>query len=117
MILEPPGRPYGLKPEAGRILDKIGATKMPELGGKKLAGEFGGLLAGVRKLVDEAKLGIAAAITELTSEIQSGKEVERAIRAEAQVVRDAFAEVLGNSPPAAAEQSPSPPHPLNGGPG
>lgn len=72
---------------------------MPEVGGKKLATEFGGMLAGVRKMVDEAKLGIAAAVTELVTEVKSGKQVETALRAEAAEVRKAFGEVLGNAPP------------------
>lgn len=89
---------------------------MPEIGGKRLAGDFGAMLADVRKMVDEAKLGIAGAITELSTEIQSGKEVERAIRAEAAAVREAFGSVLGNNPPADQEQ-PRPPTPPNGGTG
>lgn len=72
---------------------------MPEVGGRKLAGEFGEMLAGVRKMVDETKLGIASAVTALTTELQGGKEIERQLLAEAAEVRKAFGEVLGNRPP------------------
>lgn len=108
ILRHPPGRPYGLRNEARRILDEVEAAAMPEIGGKRLAGELGGMLADVRKMVDEAKLGLAGAVTELVTEIKSGKEVERAIRAEAAEVRKAFGEVLGNAPPT------DPPRP-NGG--
>lgn len=77
---------------------------MPEAGGKKLAGEFGGMLADVRKMIDEAKIGIAGAITELVTEVKAGKQVERAIRDEAATVRKAFGEMLGNNPPETADE-------------
>lgn len=73
---------------------------MPEIGGSKLAGEFGGMLADVRRMMDEVKLDIGAAVTELATEIQAGKDVAKAIRAEATEVRRAFGSVLGNAPPA-----------------
>lgn len=72
---------------------------MPEVGGGKLAGEFGGMMADVRRMIDETKLDIAAAVTELTTEVQAGKQVAKAIRAEAAQVRQAFGSVLGNAAP------------------
>lgn len=86
---------------------------MPEVGGKRLAGEFAGMLSDVRKAVDEIKLEVAGAVTELMTEIQAGKSVAKAIRAEADEVRQAFGTVLGNAPP--AEESP--PARPNGGAG
>ena len=76
---------------------------MPEVGGKRLAADFGAMLADLRRGLDEAKTGIAKAIGELTAEVQSGKEIEKAIRSEAAEVRKAFGEILGNSPPAEPE--------------
>lgn len=73
---------------------------MPEIGGKKLAGELGAMLQDVRRLVDEVRLDVAGAATELASEIRGGKDVAKALRAEAAEVRKAFSEVLGNQPPA-----------------
>ena len=90
---------------------------MPEVGGRRLAGEFGSMIADVRKLVDEAKLGLAAAVTEFATEIKAGKEVERALRAEARAVREAFGSVLGNNPPAEEAIPASPSLPVSGDPG
>jgi len=72
---------------------------MPEVGGKKLAGDFGSMLSDVRKMIDEAKLGLAGAVTELTTEIKTSKLVEKALREETAAVRKAFGEMLGNAPP------------------
>lgn len=72
---------------------------MPDVGGRKLAGEFGNMLAELRKTMDETKLEIAAAVTEVQSELATGKEVAKALRAEADDVRQAFGAVLGNNPP------------------
>ena len=76
---------------------------MPEVGGKRLAADFGAMLADLRRGLDEAKSGIGRAISELTSELESGKEIEKAIRSEAAEVRKAFGEILGNNPPAEPE--------------
>lgn len=72
---------------------------MPEVGGKKFAGEFGVMLEGLRQDIAATRSGLAGAITELRTELQSGKEIEKAIRSEAADVRKAFSEVLGNNPP------------------
>ena len=86
---------------ASRLLDSVlkEAIEMPEIGGKRLSGEFGSMIAGVHKLMDETKLEIAAAVTELTEEVRGGKQVAAAIRQEAAHVRNAFGGVLGNKPP------------------
>lgn len=83
---------------------------MPEVGGKRLAADFSAMLADLRKGIETAKAGIAGAIAELTSELESGKEIEKAIRAETAEVRKAFGEVLGNNPPAEPEPQ-TPPGP------
>lgn len=70
---------------------------MPEIGGKKMVGEIGGMLADVRKLIDDAKLGIAGAVTELVDEVKDLKNIETAIRGEAKAVRDMKTSILGNA--------------------
>jgi hypothetical protein len=85
---------------ASRRLDELlkpEGKEMPEIGGKKLAGEFGQMLSDLRKQMDEMKLSLAAAVTELTEEVKAGKQVEQAIRQEAAVVRETFGGVLGNA--------------------
>lgn len=72
---------------------------MPEAGGRKLAGEFKGLLGEVRQLATEVRADIASAAAELMTEIKAGKEIAKQIRTETDEVRAAFAEVLGNAPP------------------
>lgn len=71
---------------------------MPDqLGGKKLVGELGGILASVRKTVEDARIGIAGAASELMEEVRDLKTVETAIRSETQAVRAFKTEVLGNA--------------------
>lgn len=86
---------------ASRRLDRLLAgeriDKMPEIGGSKLAGEIGGMLADVRRTIDDAKLGIAGALSEFTEEVRGLKNVEVAIRAETQVVRELSTSILGNA--------------------
>jgi hypothetical protein len=91
---------------ASRRLDDVlkEAIEMPEIGGKKLSGEFGEMLAGVRRMIDETKLDIAAAVSELTTEVRGGKQVAKALREEAAHVRSAFGAVLGNDPGAAEDK-------------
>jgi hypothetical protein len=84
-------------------LDKVLASplqngaKMAEIGGKKLVGELGGIFDQIRKVVEEAKLGVAAAASELMVEAQGVKAIETAIRSETKAVRDFKAQVLGNA--------------------
>lgn len=68
-----------------------------EIGGKKLVGELGGIFAQIRKATDEARMGVAAAASELMTEVQGLKGVEKAIRAETATVREFTASVLGNA--------------------
>lgn len=70
---------------------------MPEIGGTKLAGEIGDMLAGVRRTIEAAKIGIAGALTELTDEVGQLKNVEVVIRSEAKAVRDLKTSLLGNA--------------------
>ena len=72
---------------------------MPELGGKTLAGNVKAMLGDLRKKIDDAKINVASAVTELQSEIASADAVARQLRDEADAVREAFGEVLGNNPP------------------
>lgn len=73
---------------------------MPEIGGKKLATDFGSMMADVRKAIDDAKLTVAGAVHELKDEIAIGaRNSAKAIRIEATAVRDGFAQLLGNGAP------------------
>lgn len=73
---------------------------MPEIGGKKLATDFGSMMADVRKAIDDAKLTVAGAVHELKDEIATGaRNSAKAIRIEATAVRDGFAQLLGNGAP------------------
>lgn len=76
-----------------------GGSIMPEIGGKKLAGNFREGMASLRKQLDDMHLEVASAITELQGEVAAGKEVAKQIRSEAADVRAAFGDVLGNAPP------------------
>lgn len=73
---------------------------MPEIGGKKLATDFGSMMADVRKAIDDAKITVAGAVHELKDEIATGaRNSAKAIRIEATAVRDGFAQLLGNGAP------------------
>lgn len=86
---------------ASRRLDRLLAgertDKMPGIGGSKIVGEIGGLVADVQKILAEAKLGIAGALAEFTTEVSDLRNVEVAIRAEAKAVRDLKTSILGNA--------------------
>lgn len=69
---------------------------MPEIGGKSLAGDLRSALAGLRKVVDETKLEVAGAVSDVTVEVKNMKEVAKRLRAEANEMRQASAEMLGN---------------------
>jgi hypothetical protein len=70
---------------------------MPEIGGKKMVGELGLMLGDIRKVLDEAKTGIAAAASELMTEVKELKHVETAIRSETTSVREFKTQLLGNA--------------------
>lgn len=83
---------------------------MPEIGGSKLASDFGSMMADVRKSIDASKQIVAQAVTELQAEITVGAQsAAKAIRTEAAAVRAGYAELLGNNPPQAETQPPTPP--------
>lgn len=68
-----------------------------EIGGKRLVGDLGGIFGQMRKAVEEARLGVAGAASELMTEVQGLKNVEKAIRSETATVREFTASVLGNA--------------------
>ena len=69
---------------------------MPEIGGRRLAGGLGSLLADLRSKAEAARLGVMAAGAELNTELEAMKQVEQAIRAETAEVRAVVNDVLGN---------------------
>ena len=74
---------------------------MPEVGGKQLANDFVSMMADVRKAIDELKKTVADALAELRTEITKGaSDSALAIRKEAAAVRQGYATLLGNAPPA-----------------
>lgn len=71
---------------------------MPQdLGGKRLVGELGGMFDQVRKAVADAKLGVAAAVSECITEVEGIKQVEKAIREETAAIRTFKSDMLGNA--------------------
>lgn len=77
---------------------------MPDLGGKKFAGDFSGLLGSAKRALAAAQLEIGAAAAELVTEINTGKTATvRALNQETDAVRKGYAELLGNAPPEAEE--------------
>jgi hypothetical protein len=84
-------------------LDRILAAplkdgRMPqEIGGKKLAGELGAMFAQIKQVVDDAKLGVAGAASELMEEVRGIKAIEQAVRAETAAVRQFKAQMLGDN--------------------
>jgi hypothetical protein len=81
-----------------RALSRPLEERMPEIsGGHKLIGDLGDLFADLRKTVEEAKLGIVGAASELVEEVKELKHVETAIRGETKSVRDFKTKVLGNA--------------------
>lgn len=90
---------------AGEKLDRflaetIGELKgkaMPEIGGKKLAGEFSASFGGVRKALEEARLSIAGAVTELLAETSRISQTERVVRGETAALKKMNDDVLGNA--------------------
>lgn len=81
-----------------RALSRPLEERMPEIsGGNQLIGDLGTLFADLRKTVDEAKLGIAGAASELVDEVKGLKTIETAIRGETKSVREFKTKILGNA--------------------
>ncbi len=70
---------------------------MPDLGGKSLVGEVGGMLGDLRKAVEGAKAGLMGAVTEFIQEVEGLKHVEAAVRSETKEIRDLKTSILGNA--------------------
>lgn len=84
--------------ELDRALRRPLEVSMPEIsGGNQLIGDLGTLFADLRKTVEEAKLGIAGAASELVEEVKGLKSIETAIRGETKSVRDFKTQILGNA--------------------
>ena len=69
-----------------------------------IGASLAGVLAEVRKAVEETRLEIAGAASELVTEVRAGKQIARALRTEAANVRADYAKILGNAPPAEGEK-------------
>jgi hypothetical protein len=72
------------------------AAQQIEIGGKSLAQQVSVGLAGLKEQIAALRLDAAGAFTELSTEVRSGNEGVKRIRAETAAVKSAFAEVLGN---------------------
>lgn len=72
---------------------------MPDFGTTRLTGEIGAIFDDIRKKIDEAKMSIAGAATELVEEVRGYDDVARALRAERDTVRKHIDSLLGNRPP------------------
>jgi hypothetical protein len=83
--------------ELDRHLAESVEKTMAEIGATKLVGEIGGLFEDIRKTLAEAKIGIAAAASELMTEVKDLKVVETAIRGETESVRKFKTNMLGNA--------------------
>jgi hypothetical protein len=98
--------------ELDELLARPWGNEMADESNLKLSGEVSGILGGslkgvladVRKAVDEVRLEIAGAASELVEEVKTGKQIARALRTEAANVRTEYATILGNAPPAEGEK-------------
>ena len=98
----PPGRPYGVRNEAARIVRQI--TMKPLGAGKMVNDLVGGIRAALQKEMDDAKLEIAGEVTALLTEVRQGKaQVIKIVRDGVQEVRDEFGALIGNATDAADE--------------
>ena len=91
---------------ASRKLDTLLASTiregriMPEVGATKLSGSIADIMAGVRAKMDEARLEVTAAASELVAEVSGYSDVAKALRKERDQVRADVDALLGNNPPA-----------------
>lgn len=72
---------------------------MPEVGGKKLAGDLRVTLPDLRKLADELRLRGAAAATAFKTEANNVAKAIKSIEDEAADMAKVANEILGNNPP------------------
>lgn len=71
---------------------------MPQdIGGKSMVGEISGMFDSIKKAMNDAKMGIAAAGAELMTEVNEMKAIEGAIRSETASVREFKTRMLGNA--------------------
>lgn len=70
---------------------------MPEIGGSKLSLSLGSTISEIRTMMKGVNDDIIAAAQELRTEIEKGRHVADAIRAEAKTVRDSMDGFLGNA--------------------
>lgn len=100
--------------EAERILAIIRGLVMPEIGGKKFAHGFQGMLENtIRKAMVESQKIIQEAADELAEEMKAqAKGAAQAIRAETRTVREAFSPYTGNNPPEGEEAAQEPANPI-----
>jgi hypothetical protein len=91
-----PGRPWGFRSEAKRILK---VTTMPDVGGKKLAEDLRIKLPDLRKIADGLRLRAAAAVTSFATEAKNVETAIRSIEDEAAEMAKVANEILGNVAP------------------
>ena len=84
--------------ELDRALSRPLEFSMPEIGGTtKFTGELGSMFDGIRKAMDDAKMGIAGAASELVEEVKGLNVIETALRKETDGVRQFKVKLLGNA--------------------
>lgn len=74
---------------------------MPDLGGRELAASFTARIATVKARIATAQRGVAKALDDVDQQTSAFEEAEKQIVAEANSMRAAVNQLLGNAPPAA----------------
>jgi hypothetical protein len=98
-----PGRPYGVRNEAVRIVREVKSMK-PLGAGPMVKSLVGGIRAALQQEMDASKLQIAAEVTGLLTEVRQGtQQVINIVQAGVKEVRDEFSEMIGNAHDAADE--------------
>ena len=82
----------------GRAIAEFG-TKMPDIGGKKLAEDLRIRLPDLRKMADELRMCAAGAVTAFTTEANNVRRAITSIEDEAAEMAKVANEMLGNAPP------------------
>jgi len=82
------------------MLAIIGALRMPEIGGKKFVTDFRSMIESeVQKALEDGRGIIREAVGELKDVIKDqSKGAARAIREQAQHIRDGMSDYIGNNP-------------------